>query len=663
MTTWFVDPEGGNDANAGTSFALRKKSFSAITHAAGDSVRLIADFGAQNLGNGTWTDASSTVTLAAAATLTLDNCDAAWTAAANITSTVSTGGMKQGTGAAQLAFASGFTTGLVAYKAVSNLNLSAYAAVSLWMFTSGTTMTQGLQLALCSDSAGATPLVTLPFPTWLVSHTLPFYAFPVLFENGGAALPSGVNSIAIYANSGKPFTGTVAIDNVIATLAYGAAGFISHGCMLGKNNGPEPEWYPIQSIDGTTVKVGNYQDNGTATPARNYRGTTETVTTYSMVPLRTRMSVAQSTLTGANGTAILPLSWTGGWDRTAMASQVGTSWLSGESIQSSGFNNTNGLAWMSHPDSTIGYTSYVGTAVYMGFSTGAAYHLAGIVNSLTPISSVVAAATYDLSMGNLVRNSGPSFSLAGMQSSKFKLRIRRITGVTGTGITVSDANDDANTDIAIGMIDNCTNAVQPTSNARMRIKGLTVQNNATNSIFPAAGNILLDRPILSDTNICTFAAGTGLTIRCTNVAGNAWDNRVYSYGVTQTMTQATVHGLAAQSLSLKLNDYQSYLGLPYLARIARVACFAGKTITFSAWMQRSTQFAYAGIMVQAGSVAGIVDAQAQGVAANTTWEQVTLNFTPTENGVVDVFAYITGQPSASGNGTIALFGDTSVSST
>jgi hypothetical protein len=71
----------------------------------------------------------------------------------------------------------------------------------------------------------------------------------------------------------------------------------------------------------------------------------------------------------------------------------------------------------------------------------------------------------------------------------------------------------------------------------------------------------------------------------------------------------------------------------------------------------------AGIMVQAGSVAGVTDTQAQGSAANATWEQVTLTFTPTENGVQDVFAYIAGQATTSANGTIALFGDTSVSST
>lgn len=667
MTTWFLDPEGGNDGNAGTSFALRKKSVSAMALAAGDAVRIIADFGSQNLGNGTWTDASGTVTLASAATMTLDNCETAWTPATNITATATGTNRKQGTNALQLAFASAFTTGLVAFKAVSNLNLSAFSCVSMWLGTNGTAMAQGLQLALCSDSAGATPIVTLPFPTWLVGNgTWPSQPFPILFENGGAALPSGVNSIAIYANGGKPFTGNVFIDNVIATTAYGAAGHVSHCCLLGKNTVGEPEWYPIMSIDGTTVVLGDFKDFSAAAPAKGYRGTTETVSTFALAPLRSRMTTTTAKIAGTSGTAIAPITWTGGWDRTAMASQTGTTWLSGESVQSFGFDNLSSLGWHQLTDSTIGYAGYSNTALNCGNGfTGGMFHVAGIVNSLTPVSIVSPRSTIDLDLGNLIHNGNP-YSTSGLQTGKYKLRIRRITGIAGNGFTVNDVNDDATADITVGSIDNCNFALAPLTGTRIRIKGVTLKNNSTatvNLAGPGGSQILLDRPVLGDTTLASFSSGLGQSIRCTNVAGNAWDNRVFTFGVTQTMTQGTVHGASAQSLSLLLNDFQAFLGLPYMARIARIACFAGSTVTFKAWMQRSTQFVNAGIMVQAGSVAGIVDATAQGSAANNTWEQVTLNFTPTENGVVDVFAYLAAQATASANGTIALFGDTSVSST
>lgn len=666
MTTWYLDPEGGNDANAGTSFALRKQTIASMTLAAGDAVRMIADYGAQNLGNGTWTDNSGTVTLASAQTLTLDNGETAWTPATNVTSSTYAYNRKQGTNALQLSLASAFTTGLVAYTAVSNLNLSAYSCVSLWLDTTGYTMVQGLQLALCSDSAGAVPLVTLPFPAWLIANaSFPSVPIPILFENGGAALPSGVNSIAIYANSGKPYTGTFYIDNIIATTAYGAAGHVSHGCALGKNTAGEPEWYPIMSIDGTTVVLGDSQDYGTSTPGRKYRGTTETVSTYALSPLRTRMTANQSKITGANGTAASPITFTGGWDRTAMASQTGTSWLSGEFVQANGFNNANSYNWLQQTDSTIGYMGYSTAALNIGSGSGHMSHVLGIVNSKTPVNQFSSTLTQDYDLGNLVHNQQP-LTLTNMQAGKFKLRVRRITGVSGNGYAPADYGDDASSDIAIGQIDNCTYAFSASGIARARIKGTVLKNNLTASVSlsgSTGGLILLDRPTLGDASFANFSSTLGQTIRCNNVAGNAWDNRVYVYGATQAATQGTVHGTTTQSLSLKLNDYQAFLLLPYMARIARIACFANKTITFKAWMQRSTQYVNAGIMVQAGSVAGIVDATAQGSAANATWEQVSLSFTPTENGVVDVFAYIAGQATASANGTIALFGDTSVSST
>lgn len=663
MTTWFVDPEAGADANAGTSFALRKRTLGAITLAAGDAVRVIASPSPISLGSATWTDNSSTVTLGTAQTLTVDDCETAWTAATNVTANTSTT-RKQGTLAATFLIASGFTTGLIGFKAVSALDLSAYSCISLWLYTAGTALAQGVSVALCSDSAGATPIVTLPMPTWLVGAALGAAPFPVLFENGGSALPSGINSIALYASSGKPFssTGTLTIDNVIATKAWGAAGHLSHGCALGKNTTGEPEWYPIMSIDGATVVLGNRTDFGVTAPVTKYRGVTESVTTFTPVPLRTRSTTA---LAGAAGTITAQTTITGGWDRTTMSSQTGVTWLSGEFIQPYSINNSAGFAYITQPDATIGTMHNRTGAVNFGSQQGRICHLMGVVNCSTPLvfSGGTNPQVGDYDLGTVVYNDSaiqPDFNV----TSPLKLRARRVTGTHGIGFTCNAIYEDSMHDVMISSIDNCTFAILNT-NGRIRIRGMTAKNNsnATLQDNAASGQTLLDRPVLSDATLINFINNSQQSVRATAVGGARWDNRVYTYAVTQLVVQTPVHGTSAQSVSMLVNDFTRCSGGVFASRLARVACLSGKTVTFSAWMQRTTQFANAGLLVRAGSVAGVIDTSAQGVAANNTWEQVTVSFTPTEDGVVDIDAFVQAQATVSANGTLVYFGDTAVSST
>lgn len=67
MATYYMDPEGGNDANAGTSYALRRRK-ALPTLAGGDVVRYIEGPDPVNMGNATWTNGSPVITLATPAT-------------------------------------------------------------------------------------------------------------------------------------------------------------------------------------------------------------------------------------------------------------------------------------------------------------------------------------------------------------------------------------------------------------------------------------------------------------------------------------------------------------------------------------------------------------------------------------------------------------------
>ena len=76
MDIKYIDPENGNDANDGSSFALRVRSFglglTAARIAPGDEIRMIASPDPASLGSATWTDASATITLASAKNVTID---------------------------------------------------------------------------------------------------------------------------------------------------------------------------------------------------------------------------------------------------------------------------------------------------------------------------------------------------------------------------------------------------------------------------------------------------------------------------------------------------------------------------------------------------------------------------------------------------------------
>ena len=104
------------------------------------------------------------------------------------------------------------------------------------------------------------------------------YSFTI---NKGSALGSSIQSVALYAIA-DPGTPTILLDNIIACKASSSADALSLTSLISKNSaasGGDEGWYPIQSINGTTVLL----DNGPAINAnagRGYYGTTETVATY-----------------------------------------------------------------------------------------------------------------------------------------------------------------------------------------------------------------------------------------------------------------------------------------------------------------------------------------------------------------------------------------------
>lgn len=264
MAIWYVDYEGGNNGNNGTSFAQRWQTIQNATSgngvAAGDTVRVMGSPAPTSLGvNATWTAASRTVTLASAVTQTITDCQSNWTASANVTCSTNSSDYKENTASQQIAVADAFTTGLAAYFATGALDLSGYKQVSFWIKqTAGTVgAASSISLALCSDAVGAVVVDTVNIPSLAVVNQW----VPVTV-NLGAALGAAIASIAFYVNTDNGAQ-TFLLDDVIACKDATAADSLSLTSLLGQPDstgagGLDTEtWYGIQSINGTTVKIDN----------------------------------------------------------------------------------------------------------------------------------------------------------------------------------------------------------------------------------------------------------------------------------------------------------------------------------------------------------------------------------------------------------------------
>jgi hypothetical protein len=234
MPTFYLDPVGGNDANDGTTFANRWKTFNlgatGARIAPGDTIRVMASPAPTLVGSCGWTNNAGTVTVPSGIYKVIED-GSTWTASANVTT--SNAGSKKGgaSGPAAMTIAAAFTTGKVAYKALgSTMDLSAFQQISMWMQTSPLIAQGVFTLALCSDTTGDVPVATITFD-WGTPQAL---AMTAMVKDFGSALPSNVNSIALYAVS-DPGSVSIQLNNITACKAPSAADSLTHLSLIGKN--------------------------------------------------------------------------------------------------------------------------------------------------------------------------------------------------------------------------------------------------------------------------------------------------------------------------------------------------------------------------------------------------------------------------------------------
>jgi hypothetical protein len=697
----------GRMDGTGTSFAQRWRSVengaTAARTAPGDIIRIRATPDPTLVGNATWTQNSSTLTLASAVNATIDNCDAVWTGATNVTATAQTGTIRrQGTGYAQIAVAAAFTTGKMAYKATGLLDLSSYQQVSFWFQCNNSFNSGQFRLCLCSDTTGDTVIQSFVLPD--------FYSWagrwlPLVFDTG-AALPSNVQSVALYADV-DPGTATFLLDNIVACKASSDPASITHRSLIGKvhnlswtattayslndrrrptqvnrngfayqvttagtsgatepswpaawgktvtdgtvvwtciANELEDSWFGITGISGATLTLDNYPSDS-FTQLRGYHGASETVATYKREPVNPwplGSNFSSSNNVRKSGSAGLPITYSGGWDRTDMSVLNAETWWDGVNGNCNGINigsfkfialdHFNAVRY----NSAIVGTSGSGTISHChannssyGFDFGSTQGLwtfngiHGFNNSNSGVTSANSAAMYGKAIQG---SSGGTGSVGvGVQLARYKTRVSYVVArnnwQTGIGSYAYNIYDAIVYNYATSGNAQSVSTGQSDANPICFVNGSTTEANFVNTASMNGG--------YSDSMVYSHKHG-----------GDAFDHRVYF--AEGTIRTDLVQRHTASGLAWKCNLFSTarHSGYPVRFSLGRYLLQANVTKTFKVWSRRDVTTMKGALLIYGGSLAGIeVDATVSTDPSTlNTWEQSAgLTVTPLETGVVELW--------------------------
>lgn len=577
---------------------------------------------------------------------------AAWTASANVTAALYTTDFKEHYQADSIAIAAGFTTGLAAYWPTGTLDLSGYQQVSFWIRqNSGTIGADGaVELRLCSDTAGTTAVNTISIPSLAATGRW----MPVTVDLG-TNLGSSIQSIALYVNTDNGAQ-TFLLNNIIACKASSAADSLTLTSLIGKNTTGET-WWGIQSINGTRVML---DDETNAEPItstlRGYYGTSETVTTWKRETIKLG-PVAGTTTVRQNiqdsGTDGNPITYSGGWDRTDMSTQNLETWLDG--VNGYGYLlQISNRSWIAID--TLAFTR-CNTGFYVNSSNYISADLIAINSTTSALygAYVPSSTACDFTLGHGVANRyGPLLFGSSTGASSGNITINHALVSNGINGMVSRPNGPiaSNTikkGTGAGLIANNNIGIQVGGN-NVGVYNLQLENNSRDVSGDSNlghGTVLFNCQLLSSTEVSANGESQIFSQNHDNVSGN---HKIFSE--MGLVTSATDQRKTASGISWKMQPTSTTYAnsrVPLPLSLAKVACAANSLVTVKAWMRRSNTGLTMRLVCKGNQIAGVTsDVVSAMTAAADTWEELTITFTPTEVGVVEITAEAWGGTTYSG---------------
>lgn len=648
---------------------------------------------------------ASAITKTVASTGNIGSGRTAWTASANVTCTQGAATLlKSGDVNDSISVAAGFTTGLAAFKALgAATDFSAYKQISFnFVQTSGTIgAASSLSIKLCSDAAGVTAVDTFNLPAVGALNSV-----MKITINKGSALGASIQSVALYVNTDNAAQ-TFLIDNIIACKDSTSADSLTLSSLIGKNTGNET-WYGIAAINGTMVLLDNSTSSLNTTTLFGYTGTTETVTTYKREPILIPAATGTTTNNlGAiqdSGTVGSLIAFEGGWDRTAMTTQNTETWFSGQ--------NSNGIGIQATSKNyfSINKINLVQFATNFLFTTCQYASLNNVhSNNSGTVGIQFATSSTNCSIGTLyaanngvgtgvsvesnsdflyvntiyaINNNGSGVSTPGLNIAARKVTIGSITEISNNYVNLitSASATSAGENCTIYSITNAKNARTNAQYGSLLIEGYNTRiyngGNISNSrycgITLGSGSMIYNATTSGNTLRGVDLRGSGSVLRNCIIgeatefgvySSNFNDTNIYSenhdgttnnhyiwssFGIIQSNTTTRHTG---SGISWKMSPtVDSYNGAaPLRLSIAKIACTANNLVTVKAWMQRDSTSLTMSLFCPGGQLAGVSsNVTSSMTAAINTWEELTITFTPTEAGVIEIFALAYGGTTLNG---------------
>jgi hypothetical protein len=770
VVTYYIDFEGGNDANTGLSFAQRWRTITngatAARIAPGDEIRIMASPDPTSIGNATWTGggrpasiniASSTnatpivITTSSAhglvpgdyvviifhtingnangvwkvgttptsttfQILQIDGSNTtgngtggatgnvtkannlvvktalplvqnialcgglgqkpAWTASANVTTGQQTVIYREGSGSVSIQLAAAFTTGKAAYYTLpATLDLSAYQQVTFWVrLNTGTVGAAGqAYVALCTDTIGDTVVHQCDIPP--LGATAVWVPVTV---NLGTNLNSAIRSVALYVVTDIGAQ-TFFIDDIVACKAASSADSVTLQSLVSKSDGTGDEaWYAIQSINSDVIMLANANANNSQTDnIRGYNGATGTVTTYKRETVKTTIATttnADISILNDSGTSGNLITYSGGWNRTDMSTQTGQTWLDGQNGLGRGLNTTTSARQFVSIDRlnfcryNVGFLPTPGS--FFSVNINSIYCTA---NTSDGLFSGVGDANVTFGSVWANNNGAGGVGLSGVGSSITELKLAANNTTVGlsflsgkyqtVGSVVGGNNgvSGSNADIAFSTCNNCTVGTATLTNG-INSTGISASqsfNNSVNGGSTTGHNQGVFSFAISELYLNNFTINEATEVASSGVTGLVYANRlddtdnnswVFQSGIgTVNQQTAVVDSPATTSWRMRPTSGTTSALIPVFLKLGTVVCAASSAVTVTARMQRDNTQLTMRLICPGGQITGVSNnVSSDMTAAANTWETVTITFTPTKAGAVDIYAHAFGGSTFSG---------------